>query len=206
MSIGALLKALGATDLAQQITQLASVIGEIEKLFHHDTGTAGATTPSAGTTPVTAPQAPSPVASPAGQQAASSGNPTPGGEGIPQHQQPSFTDYTPPALATGGGSSGATTPVTANGTPLNPANSWIAVDPAQNGATVPVQPAPVAQPAPVTSGAGSLGANEVVIHTNLTTGESTVEAPGGQDFDVDIAMDYNGKHFSQHVGYDAAGN
>ncbi|WP_326947365.1 hypothetical protein OG439_00450 [Amycolatopsis sp. NBC_01307] len=209
-SIGALLKALGATDLAQQITQLATVIGEIEKLFHHDTGTAGATTPSAGTTPVTAPQAPSSVASPAGQQAVAGGS----GGGIPQ-QQPSFTDYTPPALATGGGSStgatGATTPVTANGTPLDPSNSWIAVDPAQNGATVPTQPAPVTQPvtqpAPVTGGAGAAGgANEVVIHTNLTTGESTVEAPGGQDFDVDINLDYDGKHFSQHVGYDAAGN
>jgi hypothetical protein len=51
-----------------------------------------------------------------------------------------------------------------------------------------------------------VGANEVTIHTDLTTGESTVEAPGGQDFDLDIALDYNGKHFSQHVGYDAAGN
>jgi hypothetical protein len=204
-SIGALLKALGAGDLAQQITQLAQVIGAIEKLFHHDSGSAGATTPSIGNTPVTAPQAPSSVASPAGQQAVAGGS----GGGIPQ--QPSFTDYTPPALATGGGSSGTGAggvPVTGNGTPLDPSNSWIAVDPAQHGATVPTQPAPVTQPTPVTGGpgAGSMGANEVTIHTNLTTGESTVEAPGGQDFDLDIALDYNGKHFSQHVGYDAAGN
>jgi hypothetical protein len=206
-SIGALLKALGAGDLAQQITQLAQVIGAIEKLFHHDSGSTGATTPSIGTTPVTAPQAPSPVASPAGQQAVAGGS----GGGIPQ--QPSFTDYTPPALATGGGSgTGAGgVPVTGNGTPLDPSNSWIAVDPAQHGATVPTQPAPVTQPvtqpAPVTGGAGAVaGSNEVTIHTNLTTGESTVEAPGGQDFDLDIALDYNGKHFSQHVGYDAAGN
>ncbi|MCR6488223.1 hypothetical protein M8542_35880 [Amycolatopsis sp. OK19-0408] len=206
-AIGALLKALGAGDLAQQVTQLAQVIGAIEKLFHHDSGSSGATTPSIGNTPVTAPQAPPSVASPAGQQAASSGSPTPGGEGIPQ--QPSFTDYTPPALASSSPSSsgGATTPVTGNGTPLDPSNSWIAVNPGQNGATVPTQPSPVTQPAPVTGGAGSIGgANEVTIHTNLTTGESTVEAPGGQDFDIDIAMDYNGKHFSQHVGYDAAGN
>ena len=196
-SIGALLKALGAGDLAQQITQLAQVIGAIEKLFHHDSGSSGATTPSIGTTPVTAPQAPPSVASPAGQQAVAGGS----GGGIPQ--QPSFTDYTPPALATGGGSSGGAA-VTGNGTPLNPANSWIAVDPAQHGATVPTQPAPVPQPAPVTPPVHS--ADEVVIHTNLTTGESTVEAPGGQDFDLDINLDYNGKHFSQHVGYDAAGN
>lgn len=198
-AIGALLKALGAVDLAQQVTTLAQVIGEIEKLFHHDSGSAGATTPSIGNTPVTAPQAPPPVASPSGQQAVAGGS----GGGIPQ-QQPSFTDYTPPALATGGGSSSSGMPVSGNGTPLNPANSWIAVDPAQNGATVPTQPAPVTQPAPAP--APVHGADEVVIHTNLTTGESTVEAPGGQDFDLDIDLDYNGKHFSQHVGYDAAGN
>lgn len=198
-AIGALLKALGAVDLAQQVTTLAQVIGEIEKLFHHGSGSSGATTPSIGNTPVTAPQAPPPVASPSGQQAVAGGS----GGGIPQ-QQPSFTDYTPPALATGGGSSSSGGPVTGNGTPLNPANSWIAVDPAQNGATVPTQPAPVTQPAPAPAPAH--GADEVVIHTNLTTGESTVEAPGGQDFDLDIDLDYNGKHFSQHVGYDAAGN
>ncbi|WP_103351447.1 WXG100 family type VII secretion target [Amycolatopsis sp. CA-128772] len=191
-AIGALLKALGAVDLAQQVTTLAQVIGEIEKLFHHSSGSSGATTPSIGTTPVTAPQTPPPVASPSGQQAVAGGS----GGGIPQ--QPSFTDYTPPALATGGGSSGT----------ANPANSWIPVD--HPGTTTPaVVPAPAPAPAPVPAPAPAPvagHADEVVIHTNLTTGESTVEAPGGQDFDLDIALDYNGKHFSQHVGYDAAGN
>ncbi|WP_410568876.1 hypothetical protein [Amycolatopsis sp. cmx-4-61] len=193
-SIGALLKALGAVDLAQQVTTLAQVIGEIEKLFHHSSGSSGATSQSSiGSTPVTAPQTPPPVASPSGQQAVAGGS----GGGIPQ--QPSFTDYTPPALATGGGSSGGAA-VTGNGSPLNPANSWIAVDhpvatPAVPAPSVPSVPAPAAG-----------HADEVVIHTDLTTGESTVEAPGGQDFDLDIALDYNGKHFSQHVGYDAAGN
>ncbi|MEU0534021.1 WXG100 family type VII secretion target [Amycolatopsis tolypomycina] len=186
-AIGALLKALGAVDLAQQVTTLAQVIGQIEKLFHHSSGSSGATSPSIGSTPVTAPQTPPPVASPSGQQAASSRNPTPGGEGIPQ--QPSFTDYTPPALATGGGSSGGA------------ANSWIPID---HPATPPSIPAPAPAPAPLPAPAGH--ADEVVIRTNLTTGESTVEAPGGQDFDLDISMDYNGKHFSQHVDYDAAEN
>ncbi|GHG12884.1 MULTISPECIES: WXG100 family type VII secretion target [Amycolatopsis] len=191
-AIGALLKALGAVDLAQQVTTLAQVIGEIEKLFHHGSGSSGATSQSSiGTTPVTAPQTPPPVASPSGQQAVAGGS----GGGIPQ--QPSFTDYTPPALAAGGGSSGGAA-VTGNGSPLNPADSWIAVD---HPGTTPSIPAPAPAPVPA---AGH--ADEVVIHTNLTTGESTVEAPGGQDFDLDIDLDYNGKHFSQHVGYDAAGN
>jgi len=185
-AIGALLKALGAVDLAQQVTTLAQVIGEIEKLFHHGSATSGATTPSIGGTPVTAPQTPPPVASASGQQAVAGGS----GGGIPQ--QPSFTDYTPPALAAGGGSSGA-------------ANSWIPVD---HPATTPSVPAPSAPPmsAPTVPAPSTGHADEVVIHTNLTTGESTVEAPGGRDFDLDIALDYNGKHFNQHVGYDAAGN
>src|SRR5436305_1006532 len=112
--VAALVKALGAVDLAQQVTTLAQVIGEIEKLFHHGSGSSGATTPSIGNTPVRAPQTPAPVASPSGQQAVAGGS----GGGIPQ--QPSFTDYTPPALATGGGSStGGGTAVSGNGTPLN---------------------------------------------------------------------------------------
>jgi hypothetical protein len=180
-AIGALLKALGAVELAQQVTTLAQVIGQIEKLFHHGSGSSGATTPSIGNTPVRAPQTPAQVASPSGQQAVAGGS----GGGIPQ-QQPSFTDYTPPALATGAGSSGAGSPV----------GSWIPVD---HPATTTPAVASIPAPAPA-------HADEVVIHTNLTTGESTVEAPGGQDFDIDIAMDYNGRHFSQHVGYDAAGN
>ncbi|MDS0140280.1 MULTISPECIES: hypothetical protein [unclassified Amycolatopsis] len=188
-AIGALLKALGAVDLAQQVTTLAQVIGEIEKLFHHSSGSSGATAPSIGSTPVTAPQTPPPVASPSGQQAVAGGS----GGGIPQ--QPSFTDYTPPALATGGGSSGA------GATGATPANSWIPVD---HPATTPSVPAPAPAPSIPAPAAGH--ADEVVIHTNLTTGESTVEAPGGQDFDLDIDLDFNGKHFSQHVGYDAAGN
>ncbi|MDQ7807423.1 hypothetical protein Q5425_27110 [Amycolatopsis sp. A133] len=189
-AIGALLKALGAVDLAQQVTTLAQVIGEIEKLFHHGSGSSGATTPSIGSTPVTAPQTPPPVASPSGQQAVAGGS----GGGIPQ--QPSFTDYTPPALATGGGSSGTAATGTAN-----PANSWIPVD---HPVTPPSVPAPAPAPSVPAPAAGH--ADEVVIHTNLTTGESTVEAPGGRDFDLDIDLDYNGKHFSQHVGFDAAGN
>ncbi|MGV9360267.1 WXG100 family type VII secretion target [Amycolatopsis sp. NPDC003731] len=191
-AIGALLKALGAVDLAQQVTTLAQVIGEIEKLFHHSSGSSGATAPSIGSTPVTAPQTPPPVASPSGQQAVAGGS----GGGIPQ--QPSFTDYTPPALATGGGSSGAGA---TGATGATPANSWIPVD---HPATTPSVPAPAPAPSIPAPAAGH--ADEVVIHTNLTTGESTVEAPGGQDFDLDIDLDFNGKHFSQHVGYDAAGN
>ena len=165
-AIGALLKALGAVDLAQQITELAQVIGAIEKLFHHDSGT-GATTPSAGSTPVTAPQTPPPVASASGQQVTAGGS----GGGIPQ-QQPSFTDYTPAAL-TGGGST--------------PANSWIPVD----------------HPAPVVPAPAPAHPDEVVIRTNLSTGESTIEAPSGADVDIDLDMTYNGKHLTQHVDIDA---
>jgi hypothetical protein len=193
-SVGALLKALGAVDLANQITQVAQIIGEIEKLFHG--GDAGAATAAGAAgnstvsgTPVTAPITPPPVASASGQQAVSGGTAsgtgvtaggTGGGNGVPAGQ-PSFTNYTPPALGT------------ANGTPLDPSNSWIAVDPSTTAPTAPT--APVA-PA---------GANEVVIHTDLSTGQSTVEAPSGQDLDINLDLTYNGRHFQQHVDIDAKG-
>lgn len=75
-AIGAVLKALGAVDLAQKLSALATIIGEIEKLFGgggQDGKTPGTPAPgssgSAGTTPVAAPQDPPPVATGAGRQA-----------------------------------------------------------------------------------------------------------------------------------------
>ncbi|SEP32440.1 WXG100 family type VII secretion target [Amycolatopsis saalfeldensis] len=191
-SIGALLKALGAVDLANQITQVAQIIGEIEKLFHGgDAGSATAAGAAGNSTvsgtPVTAPITPPPVASASGQQAIGgtgvTAGGTGGGNGVPAGQ-PSFTDYTPPALGT------------ANGSPLDPSNSWIAVDPSTTTPTAPT--APTAPMAPA-------GANEVVIHTDLSTGQSTVEAPSGQDLDINLDLTYNGQHFQQHVDIDAKG-
>ncbi|MGW4484546.1 WXG100 family type VII secretion target [Amycolatopsis sp. NPDC004368] len=207
-AIGALLKALGAGDLANQITQVAQIIGEIEKLFHGgDAGAAAAAGTSGNAavsgTPVTAPVAPPSVASAAGQQAIAGGT----GGGTPTGQ-PSFTNYTPPALAGTAPSTTPMNPVTANGTPLDPANSWIAVDPSTTGTTGTTAPSttPIAPPtggtvSPIAPG----GAGEVVIHTDLATGQSTVEAPAGQDLDIDLDLTYNGRHFQQHVDIDAKG-
>ncbi|MFD9965825.1 hypothetical protein [Amycolatopsis sp. NPDC058986] len=189
-AIGALLKALGVVDLANQVTQLAQIIGEIEKLFgHHDSsgGAGSAGNAAVSGTPVTAPQLPPPVASAAGQQAIGGtgggvGGGSGGGAAIPT--QPSFTQYQPPALS---GTSGAWGHGGADAS-----NSWIPVD---RPASPPSVPAP--SPAPG-------GANEVVIRTDLNTGQSVIEAPGGRDLDIDIDMTYNGKHFEQHV--DIAGN
>ncbi|WP_326569552.1 hypothetical protein VSH64_00410 [Amycolatopsis rhabdoformis] len=210
-AIGALLKALGAGDLANQITQVAQIIGEIEKLFHGgDAGAAAAAGTSGNTavagTPVTAPVAPPSVASPAGQQATAGG--VGGGAAAPAGQPP-FTNYTPPALAGNTPSTGGlgSTPVTANGTPLNPANSWIAVDPATAAGTAP-STTPITPPASTggtVSPIAPAGANEIVIHTDLSTGQSTVEAPAGQDVDIDLDLTYNGQHFQQHVDIDAKG-
>ncbi|MEV6900188.1 hypothetical protein [Amycolatopsis sp. NPDC051372] len=211
-AIGVLLKALGAGDLANQITQVAQIIGEIEKLFHGgDAGSAAAAGATGNTavssTPVTAPQAPSSVASAAGQQAIAGG--TGGGVGggaTAPAGQPPFTNYTPPALA---GTTGTTptTPVTANGTPLDPSNSWIAVDPSTSApSTTPIQPtAPTAPAGGSVTPIASAGAGEVVIHTDLSTGQSTVEAPAGQDLDINLDLTYNGRHFQQHVDIDAKG-
>lgn len=135
---------------------------------------------------------PAPVASASGQAAiGGSGGGVPGGN-------PSFTNYTPPALSHGGGwptgsgtGTGAWPSGGGAGAGANPGNSWIPVDPAP--APAPSVPAP------------STGAHEVVIHTDLNTGQSTVEAPAGQDVDIDVDVTYQGKHFQQHVDIDAKG-
>ncbi|WP_158888449.1 WXG100 family type VII secretion target [Amycolatopsis anabasis] len=91
-AIGALLKALGVVDLANQVNQLATIIAEIEKLFgggdkSGDRSGGAAGNAAVGGSPVTAPQSPPPVAGAAGQQVVS------------QVRHPDFTGYVPPALA-----------------------------------------------------------------------------------------------------------
>lgn len=176
-AIGALLKALGVVDLANQITQIATIIGEVQKLFgHNDAGDNGAAGNSAVSgTPVTNPQAPGSVASGSGQ-AAIGGS---GGGGSTPGETPPFTQYRPPAL--GGNGSQGNWP--------GGADAWIPVDRPSGG------------------GAGSGGSypgagNTVTITTDLSTGKSTVQAPGGQDIDIDIDMNYGGKHFEQHIDID----
>ena len=82
MSIQGLLQALGAGQLGAEITTLMGVISQIEQLASGTATGSLPTTQSISATPITAPQAPPPVASAAGQQAIAGG----------------ITDYTPPAL------------------------------------------------------------------------------------------------------------
>ncbi|HEY0803469.1 MAG TPA: hypothetical protein VGD84_00320 [Pseudonocardiaceae bacterium] len=158
-AIEGLLQTLGAARLGQEIAALVSIITEIEKLVagpSHAAGSSGALPTGSGSlptnatisaTPISMPQAPPPVATAAGQAAIQNG----------------ITNYTPPALAGFTNPSqvpGATNPNqfvgptnpnqlagTNNiayqppaGTPsIDPANSWIAVDPT---ATPPPTPTP----------------------------------------------------------------
>ncbi|MFI7123423.1 hypothetical protein [Amycolatopsis sp. NPDC049868] len=180
-AIGALLKALGVVDLANQITQIATIIGEVQKLFgHNDAGDNGAAGNSAVSgTPVTNPQAPGSVASGSGQAAigGSGGGSAPG-------ETPPFTQYRPPAL--GGNGSQGNWP--------GGADAWIPVDRPSGGGAGSGGSFP---------GAGAGNGNTVTITTDLSTGKSTVQAPGGQDIDIDIDMNYGGKHFEQHIDIDA---
>jgi len=182
-AIGALLKALGVVDLANQITQIATIIGEVQKLFgHNDAGDNGAAGNSAVSgTPVTNPQAPGSVASGSGQAAIGGSGGGAGGGSTPG-ETPPFTQYRPPAL--GGNGSQGNWP--------GGADAWIPVDRPSGGGAGAGGTYP---------GAGN--GNTVTITTDLSTGKSTVQAPGGQDIDIDIDMDYGGKHFEQHIDIDA---
>ncbi|MFD5248701.1 hypothetical protein ACFWIW_29455 [Amycolatopsis sp. NPDC058340] len=182
-AIGALLKALGVVDLANQITQIATIIGEVQKLFgHNDAGDNGAAGNSAVSgTPVTSPQAPGSVASGSGQAAIGGSGGGAGGGSTPG-ETPPFTQYRPPAL--GGNGSQGNWP--------GGADAWIPVDRPSGGGAGAGGTYP---------GAGN--GNTVTITTDLSTGKSTVQAPGGQDIDIDIDMNYGGKHFEQHIDIDA---
>ncbi len=190
-AIGALLKALGVVDLANQITQIAGIIGEVQKLFgHSDSGNGSAGNAAVSGTPVTNPQAPGSVASGAGQAAvggsgggAGGGASGGSGGGTTPGETPPFTQYRPPALGGNG----------AQGNWPGGADSWIPVDrPSGGGSGSGSLP-----------GAGMGNGNTVTITTDLSTGKSTVQAPGGQDIDIDIDMNYGGKHFEQHIDIDA---
>ncbi|MFE5508057.1 hypothetical protein ACFQ73_36170 [Amycolatopsis japonica] len=186
-AIGALLKALGVVDLANQITQIATIIGEVQKLFgHNDAGDNGAAGNSAVSgTPVTNPQAPGSVASGSGQAAIGGSGGGAGGGSTPG-ETPPFTQYRPPAL--GGNGSQGNWP--------GGADAWIPVGrPSGGGAG-----SPGSYPG---AGAVAGNGNTVTITTDLSTGKSTVQAPGGQDIDIDIDMNYGGKHFEQHIDIDA---
>jgi hypothetical protein len=194
-AVGALLKALGVVDLASQISQLATIITEIEKLFGGGSATtpAGTTPTPAGTTPgavppsnttvsgtpVTAPQAPPPVASPTGQQTVQGQTPgatTPG----TTPGQPGFTGYTPPALA---GYGNGTTPS---------ADSWIPVD---QPAAAPVAAAPVAPTA---------GSGHILVDFDPSTGETKVDAPTGTPVNLDITGTYGGTPIDEHLHLNGA--
>jgi uncharacterized protein YukE len=193
-AIGALLKALGVVDLANQISQLATIITEIEKLFGASSATTPGTAPTGTTptgttpgaatptnttvsgTPVAAPQTPPPVASPAGQQTVN--GPTPGAPGT----QPGFTGYTPPALA---GYGNGTTPST---------DSWIPVTPAPPVASVPTPVTPVP--------AASNG--HIVVDFDPSTGETKVDAPAGTPVNLDISGTYGGKPIDEHLHLNGA--
>jgi hypothetical protein len=127
------------------------------------------------------------VASATGQQVAAQ----PAG-----NQAPSFTGYTPPALAGYGndGSSAATGGSVPSG--VDTSNSWIPVDHTATTLPAPVTAAPAT---PVPTGGG----DHVIIQTDLTTGVSTIDAPAGKDLDVDVDITYHGQHYEQHVDIDA---
>jgi len=200
-AVGALLKTLGAVDIGEKLSTLATIIGEIDKLFGGG-GTAPSTpgTPapgapgSASANPVPAPQAPPPVATPAGQQAIGSPGGGPGN---------GFTQYVPPALAGNGAGGWPLTPGGVPGTVPDPANSWIPVDP---GSSWPGNASPphqaVTLPAPST---GDLGGQDITITTSNGDVTTTIEVPAGKDIDLDLEMSIGGEHVSEHVSIDADG-
>jgi uncharacterized protein YukE len=190
-AVEGLLSALGAGKLATEIATVVQIIGEIEQLAAgpNAAATSGATptTSTVSTPAITMPQAPPAVATSAGQQA--------------------ITGYTPPALSGYTGTTGTTSGAypatsainptgTAGGTPsINPADSWIAVNP-------PATTAPVTTPAtaPATTG------QEVSVTTTDNGITTTVSVPAGQAANINLDTTINGDHVAEHLNIGADGS
>ena len=187
-AIGGLLKTLGLAKLGTELTTLASIIQELEKLFG-GTKSASASTP-AGTTPststvtsnpVTAPVTPPPVASTSGQQVTS----TPTGTTPTTTAVSNPYNYTPPAL-------GGTNPSTAN--------TWIPVDPPA-GTTPSTAPAVPTVP----TSAPAVDAGVIKVTTTIGDESTTVEIPTGHDAQVDVDLPVNGQHVTEHISVTGTG-
>jgi uncharacterized protein YukE len=175
-AIEGLLQALGVARLGAELAALASIVTEIEKLAAGTGGTAATatagsvpTTQTISATPLTAPQAPPPVATAAGQQAIGNG----------------ITDYTPPALQGYGSPTlpTSTLPSAARTQPsLDPSNSWIAVDP---------PPTPTVTPTPIPTHVGTPAGTGQGVSVTATEGgiTTTVSVPAGQVADISIGAD-----------------
>lgn len=198
-AIGGLLKTLGFTKIATEVTTLVSIIQELEKLFggsnSASASTPNGTTPSTSTVtsnPVTAPVTPPPVASASGQQVTSTptaptvSTPVTSNGSLPTSSTVSNPyNYTPPAL-------GGTTPSTAD--------SWIPVDPPAG--TTPTTGTPTTVPAAPSAPAADPG----VIKVTTTIGDesTTVEIPTGHDAQLDVDIPVNGQHFTEHISVTGA--
>lgn len=192
-AVEGMLTALGGGKLAAEIAAVVQIITEIEQLAKgpNAAATSGATPtmPTISTPAITMPQAPPAVATSAGQQA--------------------ITGYTPTALTGYTGTNGTTGnyPSTTSpaattapgGSPsINPADSWIAVNP-------PTTTAPPATTAPTAPAATGTGQNVSVTTTDngITT---TVSVPAGQAANIDLNTTINGDSIAEHLNIGADGS
>ncbi|AXB48578.1 hypothetical protein A4R43_17495 [Amycolatopsis albispora] len=226
-AIAALLKTLGVVDLASQISQLVTIIGEIEKLFGGGDKESGAALNTGGVsgTPVTAPQAPAQVASPSGQQVAGYGGSGYGGGtgggygggygsgggfggGFGGSTAPGgFTNYLPPALSGFTGNQGQSPWEWAAGGGGTAGGSLAPglIDP--RNAWIPVDPPSNAVPGQTlpAPAPGDQGGEEIVIRTEQGDVATSIEVPMGRDIELDLEFTVDGKEYEQHIDIDADG-
>jgi hypothetical protein len=192
-AVEGLLSALGAGKLATEIATVVQIITEIEQLAAgpNAAATSGATptTPTVSTPAITMPQAPPQVATSAGQQA------------ITGYTPAALNGYTGTTTGTPTGTTGnypTTGSVTPGGTPsINPADSWIAVDPS---ATTAPATAPTAPTAPVGNG------QDVSVTTTDNGITTTVSVPAGQAANINLDTTINGDHVAEHLNIGADGS
>ncbi|GAB2952900.1 hypothetical protein GCM10027280_46600 [Micromonospora polyrhachis] len=200
--IGGILTAIGATNIGQILTGLATIVTQVEQLFskNNDAGRSTAATVPTGiaNTAITAPPQIGGVATSTGQTALGGGYPLgqtmPNFTGSGYPTTGSLTNYLPPAL---GGT-----------------DQWVAVDRGQStlpGAIpVPTAPVPAAPadvtPAPSTGGRDS--DDDVTITASKGDLKVTVEVPvdTGRAFDIEVSASSGGQTVEADVSVDADGS
>lgn len=239
-AIEGLLSALGGGQLAQEIATLVTIVGEIEQLFTGSSGSTPATSGSVPTNatisanPVTSPLTPASVASAAGLASiqnpitnytppALAGYPNPAAPGtgagaalgqlnafgVPSQSAATTGGLYPPATGVAPNNLTYTSP--AGLTPgINPADSWIAVDPnqaAQNAASPTTAPTPTTPTAtaPTPPPAAPAG-QEVKVSTVDGNISTTVEVPAGQAAHVSLDVTVNNDHISENFDVGADGS
>ena len=219
-AVEGMLQSLGGVQLAAELAAIAQLITTIEQLFAGPKAAAATgNMPSTQltSTPITLPQSVPNIASTSGQQALSGTSPSISTPAFPTTTG-TATGATPtgvyPTTGTTGGYPTGTNPTGTYPTGTYPststvdpnANSWIPVDPSGTGTATGTTPATGTAAATNPATTAPATGQEVKVTTTDHGITTTVEVPAGQAANIDLNVNINNDHVSEHFNIGANGS